>query len=503
MLHRIACTALLSAGAAALGCRAVAPAAPFAPPARALELRLFEGAVLRGPVPVPVDLGPELDPAAAPRATCRVVFVEALDPTGGEPITSSAELVAATLGGEPIQVATELAERALWFDAGAAAGLVAGWNTGASGRIAQVGARSTVLPIGTTAEFSAEEPRAVDAPGFGEVRPGTAVLVSHAAIAGAPALSLALRVEDFVDAGGGDAAPGDAGDDGGDPNDDGAAAAPLALPRVLRRDLLVLGPRPEPGRGSVAIAAPVAVPGAPGAALVFVVELAAGSADPAHAAGVARALAEARGAAFSAEQRATALADDALSLSEHRRALRSLADPATRRSTLVYLAGATGAPLAQDLALMADESTLADCCAFISEKIGEPDQVRGKPAELAWRLEHAAWQFAAKRLAEDRLDVAVEGLLLRHAGEAGHFPSSIEDALGASADLPALARKFEEENRIFLEDSNPAARVRAFDWLQLRGLAPAGYDPLASGAARRAALRRAEEAAAATAGAKP
>jgi hypothetical protein len=35
--------------------------------------------------------------------------------------------------------------------------------------------------------------------------------------------------------------------------------------------------------------------------------------------------------------------------------------------------------------------------------------------------------------------------------------------------------------------------VRAFDWLAARGLAPKGYDPLASESERHAALSRAEE----------
>jgi hypothetical protein len=39
-----------------------------------------------------------------------------------------------------------------------------------------------------------------------------------------------------------------------------------------------------------------------------------------------------------------------------------------------------------------------------------------------------------------------------------------------------------------LEDSSPASRVRAFDWLTARGRAPAGYDPLGTPRQRRAAL---------------
>jgi hypothetical protein len=44
---------------------------------------------------------------------------------------------------------------------------------------------------------------------------------------------------------------------------------------------------------------------------------------------------------------------------------------------------------------------------------------------------------------------------------------------------------------VYLEDASPAARVRAYDWLNGKNLAPAGYDPLGSNKDRRAALDKA------------
>jgi len=52
------------------------------------------------------------------------------------------------------------------------------------------------------------------------------------------------------------------------------------------------------------------------------------------------------------------------------------------------------------------------------------------------------------------------------------------------------------ENLIYLEDASPASRVRAYDWLQSRGRAPAGFDPLGTPRERRDALEKARSAAA-------
>jgi hypothetical protein len=90
-------------------------------------------------------------------------------------------------------------------------------------------------------------------------------------------------------------------------------------------------------------------------------------------------------------------------------------------------------------------------------------------------------------------------VLLRRAGECARWPDTIEDGLRRSRDAEALEAHFARENRIFLEDSAPGTRVRAYDWLASRGLAPKGFDPLAPEADRRrviAALEAEAEAAA-------
>ena len=46
---------------------------------------------------------------------------------------------------------------------------------------------------------------------------------------------------------------------------------------------------------------------------------------------------------------------------------------------------------------------------------------------------------------------------------------------------------------MYLEDSSPSARVRAYDWLAARGRAPQGYEPLGPARERRRALDAALE----------
>src|SRR5205085_577045 len=65
------------------------------------------------------------------------------------------------------------------------------------------------------------------------------------------------------------------------------------------------------------------------------------------------------------------------------------------------------------------------------------------------------------------------------------------ELLKAATGTKDLDNRIEAENRIALEDSAPAARVRAYDYLASRVKAPAGYDPLGAPRERRAALEKA------------
>jgi hypothetical protein len=93
----------------------------------------------------------------------------------------------------------------------------------------------------------------------------------------------------------------------------------------------------------------------------------------------------------------------------------------------------------------------------------------------------------------------LSAVLTNYAGEPGRHASSIKEILHGVSSRQDLENRLLAENLIFLEDSSPAARVRAFGWLTARHQAPMGFDPLGSPRDRRNALENGIAAAATTA----
>jgi hypothetical protein len=179
-------------------------------------------------------------------------------------------------------------------------------------------------------------------------------------------------------------------------------------------------------------------------------------------------------------------------------ALPALERSALRRSALVFLAQVARAPLAGDLALDAEPDALASFAASLAPLVrGGAKDDRKLPA-LGWALERAAYTWLAAAALDEKHPMPKElaALLVAHAGELGRFPELLRSAVLECDGVPALGERLVQENRIFLEDADPSARLRAFEWLQDRGAAPEGFDPLGPLAERRAALEVAREAAA-------
>jgi hypothetical protein len=171
-------------------------------------------------------------------------------------------------------------------------------------------------------------------------------------------------------------------------------------------------------------------------------------------------------------------------------ALDSMGAPGTPRQAMVFLAVSTGVEVFEDFALVADDDLRRTLAAKIYTKLGAPSQVQTKAA-LAWVLENATFELLSERSASATLPEELAAVLARHAGEAGRHPGALDDALKTSRNGNEFDLRLIAENYIYLEDSSPASRVRAFDWLQARGHAPETYDPLAPPKQRRAALEKA------------
>ncbi len=157
------------------------------------------------------------------------------------------------------------------------------------------------------------------------------------------------------------------------------------------------------------------------------------------------------------------------------------------RSALVFLASQSHSPLAQDVAWLASDEFLQACVQRVLGDLKSMDSAQGRE-QTAWRLELACYQELAEQFSSDKLPPELVSILFRHAGELGSFPGLLNDVLIEAKNQGELATRLISENKLFLEDRNPAARVRAFDWLETRGASPAGYDPLASRDERRAVL---------------
>lgn len=195
-----------------------------------------------------------------------------------------------------------------------------------------------------------------------------------------------------------------------------------------------------------------------------------------------------------AEQRAVAEATE--------RIAQLLKEDADLRQALLFLVELLQVPTAADIVLALRERELKAIAGWLLE-----DMASGR-RDAAWALEVQAWRALAITTRGDRFlppvepegglppfeprtagqRAALEGVLLRHAGEVGRYPRLVETLVMASVDHADFELRLIAENRAFLQDSNPAARVRAFDWLVARKQAPPGFGPLASAVERRAAL---------------
>jgi len=169
------------------------------------------------------------------------------------------------------------------------------------------------------------------------------------------------------------------------------------------------------------------------------------------------------------------------------------ADRAGRRA-LVLLSDRVGARLTGDFILVAEESMLAGYIAHLREHESELPEPTSENA--AWALEKNLCALLAERMGREDLPHEIAAILVRRLGEVGRSPATIEELLSTSSSLAGFIEQVRKMNEIFLEDSDPSARVRAFDWLAAHGGVPSGYDPLAPLKERRGALERLEQAAA-------
>jgi hypothetical protein len=259
---------------------------------------------------------------------------------------------------------------------------------------------------------------------------------------------------------------------------------------------------PSPEQDCVGLTIPISFGGGESRALAVVVEVAPGSDDESHQAALDRCLADVRRSMEAVANRGhDAAVGEGEDWSSIQAAVASLQVPAARRTALVYLASHTGADLCEDVALVADDATLAKLGDQVRSSIGAATPQPA--AAVGWSLDSTTFNLltdmlnAANASGGPPMPDELAAALAAHAGEAGRHPSSMQQVLRQASSRADVDNRLLAENLIFLEDSSPASRVRAYDWLTARGHAPAGYDPLGPPRQRRQALEAGLAAAAA------
>ena len=181
-----------------------------------------------------------------------------------------------------------------------------------------------------------------------------------------------------------------------------------------------------------------------------------------------------------------------------RDAIRALSNPDAHRVSLAFLGRRTGAGLTEDIALVGDDATVARVAEALSTSPAlrslRVDNPLLEPERMGAHLELIAIDFLAREKTAARIPPELDAALLRHLGEIGRLPRVMRDLARTKPDTTAtLEAALIAENRSFLEDIRTSARVRAYRWLEERGFAPAGFDPLGPRFERRRALQAAKE----------
>ncbi len=463
-----------------MGCFSGPKPGPLLPPDISVQVHYHAGRLLSGPqagqanqadpalLPAGLPAGLD-DPAQALALRCEIYYLESMPESVLQLLPTGARLIVASQGDQPIQPSAALASGALlgWNQDGADF-----WQAmvaGEYGRALPLTILRGALPQGVTATFTGQSVDSIAVPGAGLVHKRVSLNLSRAGMQSSDPMEASILIQDV---GAEEAGP--------------EATPAVQLQQAFKREIIVLEERLQPKQGLLVIVLPSPFAGEENAGFAAKVSSLSETGQAGHLAALQHCLQEL--------QQSRAAANQAIaqwSTSEDVRAKVDLSLAALHlaehhRQALLFLGGTTGAILTEDLALSGDKDILAKLAGQISAAVEKSE------AELGWVLDSSSYSLLASLLRDSELTPDLQGILLRHAGEVGRYSSAILEMVQNSKDLPHLQELLVQENRSFLEDSNPGARVRAYDWLVQRGLQPKGFDPLASAAQRRQVLRAEE-----------
>ncbi len=424
------------------------PAPPLTPPA------LVSGVVHYADHRARAATGPAtaISTANALAVSIEWLAVEQM-PADGVPLATETRVLASAGGSDPLLILPKLTRGTRIVQGADLDALLSRLHSPGNPQVVSLGSASGALPSGVTATFSL-------APTDINRKTGRAIEIKVHRPATQPVADISFIVE-----------------------------APLQ-PAPPQRERAILDPIPLAAPLKVALIVPFAFESSPAKSVVAILTVEHGEGDDFQKA-LAQCQKDLSNPNIASTQPATqpALPSPALAAG-----IEWLQGPQDARRALLFLADQTHAPLAADVALVADDATIARLRAKLLSRLtsGGPIEER----QVGWTLESVCFADLASLQATENLPPELASCLTRFAGEAGRHDSSLEELMKNAHSQEELAARTIAENYIYLEDNSPSARVRAFDWLTVQGHAPAGYDPLAPLKERRAALDRATTAAA-------
>jgi hypothetical protein len=444
------------------------PPPPLATPAVFTQLTHYTGTPLSGPQIAVADVGTQAD---ALEVSVKWVAVLNAPPSVQETLASQSRLIIAGQTGAPMLASPDLTKRVLFDQSSDVGALESQYAQAPSTAFAPIATLEGALPAKVTATFLA-------ATAAGSPPRDRIVLRVSRRIAGtattqntAQALQMTLEM-----------------------SQDNSLAA--TQPSIIRSETAVFDRPLVNGQDHLAIVIPMNFSDSPARAMVGLVDITQG----ATAALLAECHADLQASAEAAAAQPNTAAVEGSAWSGYDSALKALWQPAERRAALVFLAAQTSAHICEDTALVADDPTLEKLGTTIAEEAAASSEPHTSAA-LSWLLDRAAFGLLVLSdapassspggTAGAPLPPELRAVLTVYAGEPARHSGSLDDIANQSTSRQDLENRLTAENLVFLTDSSPASRVRAFDWLKARGLAPNGFDPLGPAKERREALDKA------------
>ena len=258
------------------------------------------------------------------------------------------------------------------------------------------------------------------------------------------------------------------------------------LAGMTDQELLVLDRAPVPGKSPICVIWPANLPRLKQLWVAVYLEVAP-EVDRDLDKSLAECLASLKESARQARSKVVAINDQDVRGIDLANALESLERVDKRRAMLVNQAKKTGADLALDLGLSAEDGLLAAYVLQLIPKLRSRKPEELVPKELGWILEKQAWLQLLLHLENDPIPPEILALAIRHAGEVARNAGLLRELVQGASGLAELQRAILNENRSTLISNMPSPRIRAYLWLESHGQDLGDYRPMASDAERRKA----------------